>query len=555
MSLLALVATTMMLSAQQADRAELFSTPGVTTASCKWSPFDCKVAPAVTYHGLPAYEFPGSDFGMNGSIEGVTLLKPPTARRLRFSVALRSTAPKQTYGVVFVGRNPKATTALPWTSEWVISGSLGKDGWTKVEREICLPLETKNVRIIIHNPNKGSIFMSDLKMLVGEPAEPDREAIALANSDIAIVAEQRAHPAPDPNLTAIDKIASQHGPVVAHILMRAPICTKKVGETGVAIFPIPTLGTGQVPLAYKFECLSPGKLIGCCRKKRADGRNEVCEVTLQPGTKGAWLQYDALVLLGGSQKRDSTPPPSPEQWCRSTACVQSSDTQIKSIAEKLAAPGDSSEAYARKVMAFVKRDMGKGAPFKALDAVAALQSGGSCTNKANLSAALLRAHGIPARTVSHMPTWATEKFYEHWLTEFWQPGKGWVAFDATIGSWEPDRRSRVVLSTANPSDEDRAFEPLHERFVMPGAPYLSVAELSPTLYPADLTDNDAMNSVNQVGRFEISDTAESALFELAAKAFKNLADPSAKDAARYNRILAAAKSGKSDALMVAIQSW
>ena len=554
MSLFALLVTNLLLSGVQGDRTDLFSTPGVSNASCKWSPFDCKVATAVTYRGMPAYEIVGSDYGMSGSVEGVTLLKPPTATRLRFSAAFRSTSPKQTYGVVFVGQNPKAATAFPWTSEWEVSGSLVKDGWTKVEREICLPAETKNVKIIIHNPNKGSIFMSDLKMLVGEPAEPDAKAIARAKKDFAIIAEQRAHPAPDPNLAAIDKIASQHGPVVAHILMRAPICTKKVGETGVATFPIPTLGTGQVPLAYKFECLSPGKLIGCSWKKRADGRNEVCEVTLQPGTKGAWLQYDALVLLGGPQQRDSTPPPSAEGWSRSTACVQSSDSQIQEIAQKLSAPGDTEEAYARKVMEFVKRDMGKGAPFKALDARAALECGGSCTNKANLSAALLRAHGISARTVSHMPTWATEKFYEHWLTEFWQPGKGWVAFDATIGSWEPDRRSRVVLSTANPSDEDRAFEPLHERFVMPGAPYLSVAELSPTLYPADLTNDDEINSVNQVGRFDISVADESALFELASKSFKNLADPSAKDSARYNRILSAAKSGKSDALAAAIRS-
>ena len=248
-----------------------------------------------------------------------------------------------------------------------------------------------------------------------------------------------------------------------------------------------------------------------------------------------------------------TPPEAIGGWNHSTACVQSAAPQIREIEQKLAAPGDSTEAYARKVMTFVKDDLGKGAPFKALDALAALECGGSCTNKANLTAALLRAHGIPARTVSHMPTWSKDKLYEHWLAEYWQPGKGWVALDSTIGSWEPDRRSRVVLSIANPADEDRAFEPLHERFVMPGAPYLSVLELSPSLYPADLTDDDAINSVDQVARLEGNGKADSALFALAGKSFDEHFSRLA-ESTWYQRILIAAKSGKADTLVAAIRS-
>jgi hypothetical protein len=269
------------------------------------------------------------------------------------------------------------------------------------------------------------------------------------------------------------------------------------------------------------------------------------------------VQYDALVLLGKPAHGDTDPPASATEWKQSTSCVQSSSARIRAIAEKLAASGDSAEAYARKVMAFVRDDMGKGAPFKALDALAALECGGSCTNKSNLAAALLRAHGIPARTVSHMPLWATEPLYEHWLTEFWQPGEGWLPLDATIGCWNPDRRSRVVLAISNPADEDRAFEPLHERFVMPGAAYMSVAELSKELYPADLTDDDAMNSGNIVSRLVIDSKAESALFAATADWFTGCVarSPSPKvDAGRYDRVLAAAKTGSADNLMTAIRS-
>jgi len=383
-------------------------------------------------------------------------------------------------------------------------------------------------------------------------AEPDKDAIALAKREIALAEAERAHPSASPAQKAADAIARSSGPVVVHIQIRAPICSKKPGEQGVATFPVPALGKGQVPLAFKIECKAPGKLLGFSWRGRKDGTNLVCDVKLLPGVKGSWVQYDALVLVGGDRQRDTKPPVSTSGWERSTACVQSNAPQIKAIEKKLCSPNDTVESYARKVFAFVRDDMGKGAPFKALDALAALQCGGSCTNKANLSAALLRAHGIPARTVAHMPTWCSSKLYEHWLTEYWQPGTGWVAIDSALGRWDPDRRSRVVLAVSNPADEDLAFDPLHERFVMPGAAYLSVLELNPTLYPADLTDDDAINSVDQVAQLRISGSEEAALFEAGSRSFKELLPRlgnRTEDETRYRRVMAAAKRCSPSALL------
>jgi hypothetical protein len=189
------------------------------------------------------------------------------------------------------------------------------------------------------------------------------------------------------------------------------------------------------------------------------------------------------------------------QWVRSTACVQADAKQILDVAARLSDPKDSVESFARKVFAFVRDDRGTGAPFTSLDALSALKCGGSCTNKANLAAALLRAHHIPARTVSHMPTWANSPLYEHWLTEYWQPDKGWVALDPALGRWAPDRRTRIVLSTSSAQDEEKAFDPMHLKFVMPGAAFQSVAELSSNLHAADLTETDAINTANCVGIF------------------------------------------------------
>jgi hypothetical protein len=155
-----------------------------------------------------------------------------------------------------------------------------------------------------------------------------------------------------------------------------------------------------------------------------------------------------------------------------------------------------------------------------------------------------------------MPTWVSDALYEHWLAEYWQPGTGWVAMDPSLGRWDPDRRTRVVLATSNEEDEDRAFDPLHERFIMPGAAYLSSLELSQTLYAADLTDTDAINTANVVGRFILDAQNESRLTAAARREFEAMHSKlvvGKSTAARYEAILATASSGSADRLRKELQ--
>lgn len=538
---------------RQSAAVDLITAPGRNSQTCEWSPFDAKPSKITPPGSEPAYEFSGGPYGMTGSIIGISLMRPPGLRVLKLSASFRATAPNQSFAIDIVGVDKSIKTGLPWTAEWNIEGKLPPSKWTAFERDICLPSNTTYLRIVIHNPNPAPILLTAPHLLLGNASEPDKAAVDLANKEKALYAEEQKHPTPTPVQVIADKYAKQRGPVVAHVQIRAPLCTKKFGEKGTVTFPVPGLSGGQIPLAFHIVCNNPGKLIGYAWRKRPDGRNYVCEVTAQPGVKGAWVVYDALVLLGGPNQRELSPD---SGWAQSTACVQSSDPKILAIEKKLAASGESEESYARKVYEFVFKYGGKGAPFKALDALAALECGGSCTNKANLSAALLRAHGIPARTVAHMPTWCPGKMYEHWLTEYWEAGKGWVALDAALGRFMPDRRTRVVLAISNPSDENRAFEPLHERFVMPGAPYLSVAELSSTLYPADLAEDDAINLGEQIALLDTKGATEEALFKSAAKSFAALYPKLEKgdaDPSRYAKVLAAAKSGKTAALMAAIR--
>ncbi len=177
-----------------------------------------------------------------------------------------------------------------------------------------------------------------------------------------------------------------------------------------------------------------------------------------------------------------------QPWTRSTACVQSDDPAIREKANELAKGTEGVEAYARRVIEFTAHHQGKeGVPFDTLDARKGLDCGGSCTSRANLAAALLRARGIPARTVAHLPTWSGP-LYEHWLVEYWHPGAGWVWLESSLGQFRPLPCTLVVLGVANPEDEDRAFDPLQTRQVMPGAPHLSVHVGSEPLHPAPQFD-------------------------------------------------------------------
>ncbi len=538
---------------QVSSGPNLLPLPGVQTTNCKWSPWD---GHSTSIAG--EYEVDGSPYPETGTVEGFNLINPPVETHLILSVKVRGNKAKQHFNMTAVGYNTHLPKGEGWTAWWEKSYVIDAGKWTTLERDICLPKGSDRLRVIIGNPNSDSVRISDLKLVAGVPGSPDPVAIATAKENIEIV-KHLADKQPDTVLQrTADADARSAGVVINHVHIRGPIRTGNQGEVGTATFPVPAMDPGQIPIAFKITCDMPGQVLSAKWTKRPDGRNTVCKVQLKPGSKGVWVQYDALVLSPSGHMRDLTPPTwlaatNRQRWTRGTACVQTFNSEIQAMAKKLSAPNDSSESYARKVFAFVRDYRGKGAPFKTLDAVACVQSEGSCTNKANLTAALLRVHGIPARTVSHMPTWAPEAIYEHWLTEFWQPDKGWVAIDPELGRWDPDRRTRIVLATSSEEDEDLAFEKLHTRFVMPGAPYASSLEISSTLYPADIegSETDAINTSNRVSRYIVDAGSELRLLAAANHAYlRMMADLTVGKATafKYDRVNAAVSSGSAATL-------
>ncbi len=362
-----------------------------------------------------------------------------------------------------------------------------------------------------------------------------------------------------------EPISSLQGPGIIHIAMEAPVRALGAALTGTVTIPMPGIYREQVPLDFRLTATPAGALQGYRFARRPDGRNWVCVARVTPPKKGAMLNWQSDVLvfertvaLLPKMARPEVPAEA-APWTRATACVQSGDPAIQAKAHDLAQGDPDVETYVRRVIAFTSTNRGTGAKFDSLDAAKAIICGGSCTNRANLAAALLRARGIPARTVSHMPAWSQgQPFYEHWLTEYWHPGVGWVWIEPTLGQMQPSPTDVAVLSVSNPEDEDKAFDPVHLRFVMPGAAYLSVCEFSPELTAADLVDSDAINTVRAVARIagtppqmaQLKAAARSAFLRLTAQTLPgNAADPSDERA-----LLAAARTGRASALTAALSA-
>jgi hypothetical protein len=503
-----------LLAPLQTASRDIASSPLTPSKTCRWPRFDGKLVTSPKNGKEQVFQVMGSPYGMNGSIETVTFPAPPTATKLTFSLSFRAGAANQTYSFQAVGIDPKAKT-FPWTCQWSNSGPLSKSRWTVARQTYSLPNGTKFLQFVIHNPGEEPFFISAPHLSVGEACPPDPIGIENAQRVAAEVEEDRKHPKDSPVQIKHDELARQEGPVLIKVMERAPVLTMKPNESGTVSFPIPMRDESQVPLAFRILTEPAGRLESFKWLPRSDGRNWICQATVKPGVKGTWVKYEALVLVRKAPAADNLV----GDWDANSACVQSGNAEIKQLAAKLAEGTNGLNDYVKKVYGFVLTNMGTGGAFKTLDARAALDCGGSCTNRANLAAALLRAHGIPARTVSHMPTWCGP-LYEHWLTEYWDPSAGWTAFDPSLGRLQPDRRTRVNLCIASLSDENKAFDPLHERFVMPGAPYLSVMELSSTLYPADLAKDDAINQATQL--CNLPESASSTLFVAGENTYKQL---------------------------------
>jgi len=528
------------------EGSELLKNPTFERRAEGWLLRSAVPEPEVRHGASASVRLDGVEPGpQSWSHAGVAISPVPADRELRFDSHVRGHADGQKASVnVFGYDNDQDLTFMSSTPFDLVAGK-----WTKLTREYVVPPGTTTLTAWVINSTARPISVSDAHLRVGGPKK----------------AGPRLPKRPKSGLLGWSRTAPLDGPGVVRARAQAAVATRGKDDVGVLRFPIPGTYRDQVPLTFDVKVEPPGALKSYRWVRRPDGRNWLCEVTVAPTQEGALIWWEALVLVGRGKDAPLPRADRPEApaeaapWTRSTACVQSDDPAIRDKAKELAKGTEGVEPYARRVIEFTAHHQGKeGVPFDALDARKGLDCGGSCTSRANLAAALLRAQGIPARTVAHLPTWSGP-LYEHWLVEYWHPGAGWVWLESSLGQFRPLPCTLVVLGVANPEDEDRAFDPLQTRQVMPGAPHLSVHVGSETLHPAPQLGRRLEGAGNVAiieTRLSGTEAELAQLFSVARGAFETLVrecETGVANAARAESVRKALRSKKTTDLAAALR--
>lgn len=295
-------------------------------------------------------------------------------------------------------------------------------------------------------------------------------------------------------------------------------------EYGSVYFPVPGLYREQYPITFELSTEPKSALLDYRLYQRSDGTNWICQADLRVA-QTVRLRWRSSVIVKARQSRKLVkapvipPPPQVAEWLKSTVCVQVNDSAIQSKSKELTEGVEDVETRARRIIQFVSTNTGlDGENFDSLDAKRALTHRGSCTSCANLAVALLRASGIAARTIAHMPIWGGW-MHEHWMVEYWHPGEGWICLESALNQFEPSPNSLVILAVSGADDEDRSLDPDYLRTIMPGAPYLASALLSSHL---DNSWDTATNFAIELGKISGTIEENASLFQVAERVFRNL---------------------------------
>lgn len=332
--------------------------------------------------------------------------------------------------------------------------------------------------------------------------------------------------------------------------------------TGAIDFPVPLKYGDQAPLAFKLKSDPPGAIKSYSFSKRADGVNWLCHVKVAAGSKPTAISWESLVFV---RNRENPPLPKattesfPQEvspWLSRTACVQTDSPLILAKAKQLSSDHPDIETYARRVIRFTCDNRGGNEPWTRLDAVESLlcAGGGTCTNRANLAAALLRANNIPARTIAHLPTWNLgEPLFTHWLVEYWHPRVGWTRLESTWGEFEPPAYTTMIVAISSPADEDLAEDKLQTRWVLPGAPMWAMAHMGEDIVPC-ADQNQQANWVTPERRLSGSSGALSKLFQRAWASYDSLLISGRfADVGRYSRVERALRTGTASVIYGSIR--
>jgi hypothetical protein len=126
-------------------------------------------------------------------------------------------------------------------------------------------------------------------------------------------------------------------------------------------------------------------------------------------------------------------------YLQSTPFIQSEHPKLKRKLTEIIAPGDADETKARKIVAWIHKNLEKRPVLSVPNALETLENGvGDCNEHAVLLAALTRAAGIPSEVEAGLVYLRGRFYYHAWNILFLKDKAGWVTADSVFGQIPAD---------------------------------------------------------------------------------------------------------------------
>jgi len=240
------------------------------------------------------------------------------------------------------------------------------------------------------------------------------------------------------------------------------------------ILPLPQLVDGQVPV-YFFIRSTPRDATVEYRIQRREELNDIVRVKLKgERLQDVQLEWSSVVLIAGETVSPGNS--LADSYRSATACVQADSVTIKRLAKKLWPENGDIENYAQNIQRLI-REMKRVKQPRSLDALGILDSGmnGICTANANLALALMRAKGIPSRSMAVIPPTA-QRLEMHRIVEYSDDGQrhyfdpSSLHADVPMKTWQT-----VIMAKTTIADENLSMKP--RMGSMQGCPYAQELEL------------------------------------------------------------------------------
>ncbi|MBI3271110.1 MAG: transglutaminase domain-containing protein [Planctomycetes bacterium] len=400
---------------------------------------------------------------------------PPPLRRYRLKAWVRSR--DVTGNVLVCARcSDAAGTLVGFGTTQGTCDVSGTTEWQEVTATFVAPETTQHIEILCFLMGRGECWFDDVSLEAGEAAEAPA-------APIPAPAQEPASDTPAGNGSSQEDLGKDL-PGMFHLRGVYDVNVAAATAEPVVLLPLPLSWGAQVPLRWELRA-NPSAMVRSWRAYERKPRVWVAEVRLQPlePCDRFHLEWEADLLCGPSAhtalpggvplEKLGEIPEEARPWLASTRCVQSGHERFQAIAKEVKSSAkDVADLVARiqaKLLDVYRAEKGQA---KSLDALEALDRSGSCTSCANVTAALYRACGFPARVVSGYPVWSGP-LQTHYIVEVHFPGHGWFPVESTLLRTPWPQSQQLAVSVVYPEDEERSAQ---RWCAADGVPYLSLTE-------------------------------------------------------------------------------